>query len=139
MVCFVRVSDWSLPTPEDKYDEQAEGELHMVVKGIVTLVGAAEAVAGKTAQLLKQVVAPPTLILGRGRAKRRRSMTRSLSGVGANGAEVRNLVLTRNELDCGDAVYAADILTHQLHLVFVDFSYNRIGARGMNRYIYCVY
>mmetsp|Transcript_26144 Transcript_26144/g.58737 ORF Transcript_26144/g.58737 Transcript_26144/m.58737 type:complete len:1154 (+) Transcript_26144:242-3703(+) len=199
---FVRVSDWSLPTPEDKYDEQAEGELHMVVKGIVTLVGAAEAVAGKTAQLLKQVVAPPTLILGRGRAKRRRSMTRSLSGVGANGAEgeeaprmfndrvvhflaealvcassrvnlddselsyngregwraiaralrrnhcsfvlpslfvpprhvmVRNLVLTRNELDCGDAVYAADILTHQLHLVFVDFSYNRIGARGMNR------
>jgi hypothetical protein len=30
--------------------------MHMVVKGIVTLVGAAEAVAGKTAQLLKQVL-----------------------------------------------------------------------------------
>jgi Ran GTPase-activating protein (RanGAP) involved in mRNA processing and transport len=209
---FVRVSDWSLPIPEDRYDEQPEEQMHMVVKGIVTLVGAAEAMAGKTAQLLQQVVAPPSLtaLRTRGRGKQRRStQSRALSqhdasgkagATGAGGGEeesrmlndrvvhflaealvcstsrvnlddaelsyngrvgwraiaralrrshcsfilpslfvppkqvlVRNLVLTRNELDCGDAVYVADVLSHQLHLVFVDLSYNRIGARGMNR------
>jgi hypothetical protein len=46
---------------------------------------------------------------------------------------VLQLILTRNDLDCGDAVLLADIFWHQLDLVYVDLSYNRIGGRGMSR------
>ncbi len=41
--------------------------------------------------------------------------------------------LSRNELDCGDAVLLADVLLFKQTLQFVDLSYNRIGARGMIR------
>lgn len=44
-----------------------------------------------------------------------------------------HLILTRNELDCGDAVLLSDIFLHQLDLKLVDLSFNRIGGRGMSR------
>lgn len=44
-----------------------------------------------------------------------------------------SLKLSRNELDCGDCVYMTDILVYQKQLEYLDLSYNRIGARGMNR------
>lgn len=43
------------------------------------------------------------------------------------------LRLPRNELDCGDCVYIADIFTHQPTLTYIDLSYNHIGSRGMMR------
>lgn len=46
---------------------------------------------------------------------------------------ILSLILTRNELDCGDCVYMGDILMNQSQLRYLDLSYNRIGARGMNR------
>ena len=44
-----------------------------------------------------------------------------------------HLDLSRNELDCGDAVLLADVLLFKQTLSFVDLRYNRIGARGMIR------
>ena len=44
-----------------------------------------------------------------------------------------HLDLSRNELDCGDAVLLADVLLFKQTLRFVDLRYNRIGARGMIR------
>ena len=35
---------------------------------------------------------------------------------------ITHLILSRNELDCGDAVYLSDIFTHQLNLIMVDLS-----------------
>ena len=46
---------------------------------------------------------------------------------------IRYLHLPRNELDCGDAVYLADIFVNQPLLVSVDLTFNRIGARGFAR------
>lgn len=46
---------------------------------------------------------------------------------------ITHLILTKNDLDCGDAVYLSDIFTHQMSLIMVDLSCNRIGARGMSR------
>lgn len=53
--------------------------------------------------------------------------------VGPRTITLLHLELTKNELDCGDAVYIADILVRQTKLQYVDLSYNRIGARGMTR------
>jgi Ran GTPase-activating protein (RanGAP) involved in mRNA processing and transport len=44
-----------------------------------------------------------------------------------------SLELPRNELDCGDCVYIADILFNQLSLRYLDLSFNRIGGRGLSR------
>ncbi len=46
---------------------------------------------------------------------------------------IKYLQLPRNELDCGDCVYIADIFTHQPTLLYADLSFNRIGSRGMTR------
>lgn len=42
------------------------------------------------------------------------------------------LKLATNELDCGDCSYITDIIFNQKSLEYVDLSFNRIGARGMN-------
>ena len=44
-----------------------------------------------------------------------------------------SLELPRNELDCGDCIYLADILFNQMSLRYVDLSFNRIGGRGLSR------
>ena len=46
---------------------------------------------------------------------------------------ILQLDLSRNELDCGDAVLVADILLYQESVRSIDLSYNRIGCRGMIR------
>lgn len=53
--------------------------------------------------------------------------------VGMKEINVTHLDLSRNELDCGDAVLLADVLLYKQSLVLLDLSYNRIGARGLIR------
>ena len=53
--------------------------------------------------------------------------------VGMKAINVTHLDLSRNELDCGDAVLLADVLLYKQSLVLLDLSYNRIGARGLIR------
>ena len=69
------------------------------------------------------------------RALRKRYCSFVLPGlfVPPKAINIVHLVLTRNELDCGDAVLIADVLLYQRALRLVDLSFNRIGARGMCR------
>jgi Ran GTPase-activating protein (RanGAP) involved in mRNA processing and transport len=211
---FVRISDWSIGIQPDIFDERPEGELNMVVKGIVALVSAVETAAVTVAKVGDFVNTAVDTNKLKGRKKRSRSMRRSSKMLSVKASErtesgvtsvhhrdaiteglladrvvhylaetlvcstphlnlddcelsynarrgwraiaralrrkycsfilpsvfmapkpviILSLVLTRNELDCGDCVYIADIFMNQTELKYVDLSYNRIGARGMNR------
>jgi Ran GTPase-activating protein (RanGAP) involved in mRNA processing and transport len=205
---FVRVSEWSAFAEHLMYDEAPDSDIPMIVKTIVSMVGAAETATKATTDFLSNAVTLPSLDNLRGRARRRRKSSRSLShkdnqkdgedGAGSDhGGErlfsdriiqylaesyvcsnsrlnlddaelsyngrvgwraiaralrlkhcsfvlpslfvppklirLTHLTLTRNEMDCGDAVLLSDIFTHQLDLIYVDVSYNRIGGRGMSR------
>lgn len=44
-----------------------------------------------------------------------------------------HLDLSRNELDCGDAILLADIILYKQTLAHLDLRYNRIGSRGCMR------
>lgn len=205
---FVRVSEWSANKEYSMFDEAPDDDIPMVVKTIVSIVSAAEEVGKAATNYVTTVVALPDINTLRGRARRRRRTSRSLShkdnlikddqeGGSDQGGErimsdriiqylaesyvcsnshlnlddcelsyngrvgwraiaralrlkhcsfvlpslfvppklvrLTHLVLTRNELDCGDAVLLGDVFTHQQSLVYVDVSYNRIGGRGMTR------
>lgn len=212
---FVRISDWSVGNLPDVFDERPEGELNLVVKGIITLVSAVENAAGAAAETVAKVGEFVTVSVDvkslKGRSKRSRSVRRSSKSISVragtdgdskshdresitegmlsdrvvqylaetlvcstphlnlddcelsyNGRRgwraitralrrkyctfilpsvfmapkpvvLLSLVLTRNELDCGDCVFVADILMNQPELKYLDLSFNRIGARGMNR------
>jgi hypothetical protein len=204
---FVRVSEWSAYSTVAMFDEMGDEDIPMVVKAIVAVIGAAETAAYGAASIINKAVTLPDITQLRGRARRRRRTSRSLSHkdntkhededpnlvtgerlfsdriiqylaesyvcsnsrlnlddseLSYNGrigwraiaralrlkhcsyilpslfvppklVRLKHLILTRNELDCGDAVLLSDIFTHQLDLVHVDLSYNRIGGRGMGR------
>lgn len=205
---FVRVSEWSATSTMTMFDEVGDEDIPMVVKAIVAVIGAAESVARSATHFVRDNLVLPEMNELRGRARRRRRTSRSLShrdnnkaGDGEEAVEhvgdrllsdriiqylaesyvcsnsrlnlddselsyngrvgwraiaralrqkhcsfilpslfvppklirLKHLILTRNELDCGDAVLLSDIFTHQLDLVYVDLSFNRIGGRGMGR------
>ena len=208
---FVRVSEWSASAQLVMFDEMPDTDIPMIVKTIVAIVSSAEHVTRAATEYISNAVVLPEMSNLRGRARRRRRSSRSLSHrdntqigdeTNQNGdnnntgdrllsdrviqylAEsyvcsnsrlnlddcelsyngriswraiaralrlkhcsfilpslfvppklicLKHLILTRNELDCGDAVLISDILTHQLSLIYVDLSYNRIGGRGMSR------
>jgi len=53
--------------------------------------------------------------------------------VGTKQILTTHLNLSRNELDCGDALLLADAILFKQCLQFLDVSHNRIGARGLTR------
>lgn len=215
---FSRISDWAMGETPTVYDEMPEGDINMVVKGIIAVVSAAERATVAAVDLVQTIRLPKVGL--RGRARRMRSTSMGTSVTGSRGATSRRsggnalkasdlqnsvgklkerllsdrviqflaealvcstdrvdlndcelsydgrlgwraicralrrkycsfilpsvfvkpkaihvvtLILTRNELDCGDAVYLSDVFTHQMSLEYVDLSFNRIGARGMTR------
>jgi hypothetical protein len=203
---FVRVSDWSLPHQQSLFDIDETGGIHMIIKGVVTIVSSFENVSMAAIDTLSNPIANIPLLnnlsssssskSSRNRKKRKtlslsqqaqqhdqgkrmfsdriiqyfaealvsctkridlddselsyngrigwRAIARALRRthcafiipslfVSPKKLYITHLILSRNELDCGDAVYLSDIFTHQLHLIMVDLSFNRIGARGMSR------
>lgn len=200
---FVRVSDWSLPYQQSLFDIDETGGIHMIIKGVVTIVSSFEDVSMAAIDTLSNPIANIPLLnnllsskSSRNRKKREtlslsqqaqqhdqgkrmfsdriiqyfaealvsctkridlddselsyngrigwRAIARALRRthcafiipslfVSPKKLYITHLILSRNELDCGDAVYLSDIFTHQLHLIMVDLSFNRIGARGMSR------
>ena len=206
---FVRVSDWSLPYQQSLFDIDETGRIHMIIKGVVTIVSSFENVSLAAIDTLSNPIANIPLLNNllssstskssskRNRNKRRKTLSLSQqaqqhddgkrmfsdriiqyfaealvsctkridlddSELSYNGRVgwraiaralrrthcafiipslfvspkklyITHLILSRNELDCGDAVYLSDIFTHQLNLIMVDLSLNRIGARGMSR------
>ena len=71
----------------------------------------------------------------RRRALRRKNSSFVLPSIfcGPKRNNITHLELSKNELDDGDAILIGEILLYQENLVFIDVSFNRIGARGMNR------
>jgi len=204
---FTRVSDWHRGSIPNTYDDPPEFKVSALVRGVVTVVSAAEQVSSAVSSVMRTAMMSTGELrtLAKGRGRRRRSMDvnskrGSLSGDGSVGTDaganvftdriiqflaealvcssdrvslkdcelsyngrigwraiaralrrknctfispsvfispkpvlIRYLELPKNELDCGDAVYLAEIFICQPLLILVDLSFNRIGARGMSR------
>jgi len=69
------------------------------------------------------------------RALRRNNCTFIMPSVFVGTKEIlcTHLDLSRNELDCGDAVLLADVLLYKQTMILLDLSFNRIGSRGFIR------
>lgn len=69
------------------------------------------------------------------RALRRNNCTFIMPSIFVSTKEINvtHLDLSRNELDCGDAILLSDIILYKQSLIMLDLSYNRIGSRGLIR------